>query len=395
MSNLAKHYKSLIGEHWFKDGYLDERIKSIPEGKSFIFLADPHRREGKGNLMRSPEIIGYIRAVSDIKKVILGGDYVGRERTKELAVAEMEDYIKTMLDVAGDDLLVVMGNHDLNTANVPKELYNEHIVAYRDVERILMSRMERVCEDVSDKIAYLNLSKEEKDELLCYSRLHYHIDDHEQKIRFIMLNTGCPPIGNCVNDNFGVSYYNELILQFDWLYETLMSTPEGYDVVLSAHHFYDYQNESLYKVVLELCKMLSAFRSKTKATVNNIHSENEKVTKYYFAGEHEYDFGSRKASGKLVVLTADLHWDAQQMADYDGDGNYVTEPYEGEILSDTGIVVNVVQTDAYGCAYYEKSHKMTPDTNTEQCFDIVTFCPDGNIKLTRIGAGVDRYVKVK
>ena len=395
MNELAEYYKSRIGEYWFENGYLDKKIASIPKGKSFIFLADPHRREGVGNLMRSSDIIGYIRAVSDIKKVIIGGDFLGRERFTHHAVFELEDNMRSFLDVVGEDLLVVMGNHDLNTANVPVELYKEHILPFREVERILMSHMDRVCEDVSQKIAYLGLKGDEREELLSASRLHFHIDDNDQKIRYIMLDTGVPPIGNCVADNFGVSYYNELILQYDWLYDTLMSTPKDYDVVVSAHHFIYHEKNDVFPVVSELCKMLSAFRAKGKVVVNNLKSDNEQLTKYYAAGEHEYDFSACRASGKLAVLTADVHWDVQRYLYFDENGRYVSKPYEGEVLSDTGIVVNVTQSDAFGCTYYERCYKMTADTNTEQCFDIVTICDDGNVRLTRIGAGVDRFVKVK
>lgn len=395
MNELARYYKGRIGEYWFENGYLDKKIASLPKGKSFIFLADLHRREGKGNLMRSPDIIGYIRAVSDVKKVVLGGDYLGRERFNHHAVFEMEACMTRMRDVAGDDLIVVMGNHDLNTANVPVDLYKEHIVSFREVERILMSDTTRVCEDVSEKTAYLKLEGEEREELLSASRLHFHIDDNDRKMRYIILDTGVPPIGNCVFEHFGVSYYNELVLQYDWLYETLMSTPKDYDVAVLAHHFIYHEKNDVFPAVFELCKMLSAFRAKGKAVVNNLFSDNEKLTKYYAAGEHEYDFTGVVASGKLAVLTADVHWDVQRYLHFNEAGEYVSKPYEGEAVSDTGIVVNVTQSDAFGCTYYEQCYKMTADTNTEQCFDIVTLCDDGSIKLTRIGAGIDREVKVK
>ncbi len=398
MKKDADYYRNLIGEHWFENGYLDEKIKSIPKGKSFIFLADPHVRGS--NLMKSPAIIGYIREKSDVKKVIVGGDYIHIEETAALALAEMKDYIGKMRDVAGDDLLVVMGNHDFNNPNNnPNSLVEDFIdkvVRYQDLEDVLMSGVKtRVCEDVREKIAYLDCSDDEKEELIHYSRLHYHIDNSEQKIRYIMLNTGAPRICNCVFKNFGVSVFNELILQFDWLYETLISTPEDYDVVISAHQLYFSKTSDFYPVVLQMMKMISGFRTKSKVTVQNVLSDNPQVTAYYPAGEHDYDFTVSKASGKVVIMAADLHWDVQQMADFDKNGDFVSKPYEGEKISQSGIVLNVVQTDSLGCSRYEKAYEMTEGTNTEQCFDIVTLCPDGSVKLTRIGAGIDREVKVK
>lgn len=398
MQKDANYYRSLIGDHWFENGYLDKKIKSIPEGKSFIFLADPHVRGS--NLMKSPAIIGYIREKSDVKKVIVGGDYIHIEKTAALALAEMKDYIGKMRDVAGDDLLVVMGNHDFNNPNNnPNSLVEDFIdkvVRYQDLEDVLMSGVKtRVCEDVKEKIAYLDCSDDEKEELIHYSRLHYHIDNSEQKIRYIMLNTGAPRICNCVFKNFGISVFNELILQYDWLYETLMSTPEDYDVVISAHQLYFSKTSDFYPVVLQMMKMISGFRTKSKVTIQNVLSDNPQVTAYYPAGEHDYDFTASKASGKVVIMAADLHWDVQQMADFDENGDFVSKPYEGEKISQSGIVLNVVQTDSLGCSRYEKAYEMTEGTNTEQCFDIVTIKPDGSVKLTRIGAGIDREVKVK
>ena len=47
------------------------------------------------------------------------------------------------------------------------------------------------------------------------------------------------------------------------------------------------------------------------------------------------------------------------------------------------------------CNYLEKTYKMQKGTITEQCFDVVTILPNGNIKLTRIGAGENREVLYK
>ena len=69
--------------------------------------------------------------------------------------------------------------------------------------------------------------------------------------------------------------------------------------------------------------------------------------------------------------------------------------YNGEKLSPTAIIVNSTQTDClWGQSrrYPERNNPMTKGTRTEQCFDVVTFCPDGNVRMTRIGAGNDRKV---
>ena len=86
-------YRKLIGDHWFTqvedpqsfdecDQYLDGKIKSIPEGKSFMFYTDTHNKCGNAN--KTPAIMGYITAMTGIKKVISGSDFLDRENTKFL-----------------------------------------------------------------------------------------------------------------------------------------------------------------------------------------------------------------------------------------------------------------------------------------------------------------------
>ena len=118
--------------------------------------------------------------------------------------------------------------------------------------------------------------------------------------------------------------------------------------------------------------------------------------KYYAAGYHEYDFTKVKGKPNVVVMAADIHTDVQTKADYDENGNFVSSPYHGEILPETAIIVNATQTDCiWGQSrkFPEKNNHMVKGTHTEQCFDVVTFLENGNIRMTRIGAGKDREVK--
>lgn len=402
MSMSAEHFKRLIPEYWFapidtpegKLPYLDAKIRSIPKGKSFIFLADPHRGAANENTnrMHSPAIIGYIRAVTGIDKAVLGGDYINFDKTKEIAVQNIRDYIDIMSEPCGDGMIVVPGNHDLNNPK-PTDDFDVRTVSQCELEKALMPYVKgAVFEDISEKISQFGCTEDEYQELLAHSRLHYYIDDNNQRLRHIILNTGCPRIGNTVFKYFGVSVSPELILQYDWLYETLMSVPEGYDVAIHAHRLIQNGLEHLENYMLEMFKIVSAYRTRSKVTVKNVFSDNELVTRYYAAGEHEYDLSEAKGSGNVVILSADRHRDKQEMADYNAEGKFVSTPYEGQPLSPSGLVVNVTQTDAYRCFRSDENRWMLDGTVTEQCFDIVTVLPDGKVKLTRIGSGDDRAI---
>jgi hypothetical protein len=348
--------------------------------------------------MKSPALIGYVRAMTGIKTVIMGGDVVERGANRYLGLQEILCYANEMRSVCGKDFLVVHGNHDLNTPNVSTEDAPSYMVSYEESEKALFSHIDRCCEDVSAKLAAVDCTEEQKKEFLCYSRLHYYVDDENLKLRYIILDTGNPGLGRngCVEKLFGVYNNAELVLQYDWLYETLMSIPEGWDAAVAGHALVGYGgNENIPGVTLRMCQLLSGYRTKSKITVTNPFSDNPKLTRYYAAGGHTYDFTGAKGSGNVAVIAADMHWDVQAKADYNENGEFVSTPYGGEPLSDTAIVVNVVQTDCVGCSRYEKAYPMMPGTKTEQCIEIVTICPDGNIKLTRIGAGNDRTVNVR
>ncbi len=421
MDTTAYLYRKLIPDYWFDitedpksfdecDGYLDARIKAIPDGKSFIFIADPHcfdahKRPLKPiNVMNSTAIIGYIRAMTDIKKVVMGGDVIERGANKFLGLQEFLIYNNEMIAMTGKDYLVVHGNHDQNTPNIPtdKESIDSFMIPYSVMNEKLFSHMDRVCEDeerILKKLEKAGATEEQKKEYLAYSKLHYYVDDDKAKVRYIIIDSGTPGYGRngVVEELFGVYNNSEMILQYDFVAETLMSVPEGYNVALAGHALLGYEgNTKISDVMLGICKILSGYKTKSKISVRNVFSDNGKATKYYAAGMHEYDFTNAKGNPNVVVMAADIHMDVQTKADYDENGNFVSSPYDGGVLPTTAIIVNATQTDCiWGQTkrFPEINNPMTEGTHTEQCFDIVTFLENGNIRLTRIGAGKDREVR--
>ena len=424
MDTSAYLYRKLIPDYWFDivdnpqsfeecDQYLDARIKAIPQGKSFVFITDPHcfmahkRPLDPINVMNSTAIIGYVRAMTGIKKVVMGGDVIERGANKFLGLQEFLIYNNEMIAMAGKDYLVVHGNHDQNTPNIPtdKEAIDSFMIPYTVMNQKLFSHIpDRVCEDegiILAKLEKAGATEEQKKEYLAYSKLHYYVDDNEAKVRYIMIDSGSPGCGRngVVEELFGVYNNGEMILQYDFVASALMGVPQDYDVVIAGHALLGYEgNTKISDVMLGICKILSSYKTKSKVSVRNIFTGNSKVEKYYDGGVHEYDFTNAKGSGNAVIVAADIHIDVQTKADYDENGNFVSSPYEGEVLPATAVVVNATQTD---CIWgqvkknIERNNPMEKGTHTEQCFDVVTFLDNGNIRFTRIGAGKDREVRYK
>lgn len=412
MKNNAYLYRKLIPEYWFEqtedaqsfdecDQYLDAKIKSIPEGKSFMFVTDPHCRDT--NAMNSPAIMGYVRAISGIKKIVQGGDVVHREPNRYMGAQEIIKYNNIMRSVAGKDYIAIFGNHDINTANAPVDNVPHHRIPYTEIEKILFGHLEnRVCEDISERISYLDCNDEDREEILAFSRLHFHIDDEEAKVRYIVVETGCQieaERNGCVTKYFDVYNNQDLVMQYDWLYETLLSTPEDYDVVVTGHALVGYGGDRrIPSGPLGLCRIVSAFQNCEKLILTNPFPDKEKLCKFYAKGEHTYDFTSRNVRTNVVVIAGDTHDDTQAVADFDENGNWAyIGPYDNSPLSKTAVVVTTVQDDACESGPHTRAGTslMTRGTKTEQCFDVVTICKDRSIKFTRIGAGNDRLITFK
>ena len=114
-------------------------------------------------------------------------------------------------------------------------------------------------------------------------------------------------------------------MQYDWIYQTLLSTPEDYDVVVTGHALLGNGSASdkILAGPLGMCKILSGFKTCSQVSVENPFSYYKKLAKYYANGEHIYDFTSRKSKSKVLVIAGDVHRDIQTKADYDENGNFV------------------------------------------------------------------------
>ena len=381
--------------------YLERKIKNVPDGKHFVFITDPHYPV---NQKHSTSLVAYVINRLGIDTVVMGGDILDREDTKYKGAIALEEYTTEMLSAIGNKMyLPVLGNHDVNTANTSgwtAEQLEVVTLPYAQVyNRMFASLDGKVMMDEAVGMDAIGLDSDVLEDVKNYMKLHYYFDDCINKIRYINLVTGTTNSG-VVKTVFGLSGSSELLLQYDWLYDALLSVPKGYDVVLCGHAIVTWgatasaKSDQVKSYCLGVCKMLSALKTKGICTINN-NKTNSYLTAYYANGNHQYDFTNANDIGKILVLGGDVHWDCQCVT-YNKDGEYVSETITDE-MSYTGdaIIAIVTQTDSQGRSSYSgkdyasKVHTMTIGTVTEQCFDIVTI-GDG-ITFTRIGAGNDRH----
>ncbi len=385
-----------IPEYYLENDYLDNVIASIPEGKSFIFVTDPH---WKSNMKNSPALLQYVKEKAGIDNIVLGGDILDQEFSSADAEYEMSNYMEIMKGLFGTDVLPVLGNHDLNVAGiragVNEDKYELYHLDYSKVYEIMFSQLEGVViADNANKFPkYKNF-----EELDAYMKMHYYYDDTENGIRYINVVTGNTYSGILKND-FSASNGSELILQYQWFYESLMSVPNGYDVVVTGHApiLYSKDNniegDQVGKYSLQLCKMLSALKTKGKATITN-DVNNSNLNKFLSYGNTEFDFADANDVGSVLVLGGDMHWDNACITGYVGDEYTTRHAYENELFTQGDILVVATHADQLAdyskLPYGEKFAPMTEGTITDQCFDIVTLGADGKTYFTRVGVGESR-----
>lgn len=406
-----------IDDYWKE--HIDEKIKNIPAGKSFIAFSDWHfQMDGNRNSRKTSALIKYIREKTGIKKVLNLGDpirsEIDRDNVRTMLRVSMEEYF---YDIFGKDGLFAVGNHDTNVTrwlNVSRReeapevegvngggAFN-HLVTQDDVYNVSVKHIEDIVNFDEKLIAKLHeltypevgkpdgihySSEEIKRQAYVWAKMHYHYDDTENKIRYIVMDTGdCGLIGFYVLNMLWTAIFP---VEYDWLVDTLRSTPEGYDIAVVGHMFATQRpgegggSHGIYKI-------LRAFRGKERVqfTVKNIN-DNAKI----LVGdmEKDYDFTDSTFSG--TVFTMGGHWHRERCFVWynDEDGTeHINEPYEpGKKYPDNAMLNILINNDCYEKPADEIDVEMIPGTVTENTFDIVTLTEDGKIVITKIGAGED------
>lgn len=319
--------------------YLDGIINSVADGKHLIFTTDRHYRRDSEDTQLLQQ---YVRSNMNVSRLVFGGDILNRSETPYLAYQIMNEYFDLNAAAFGAAYLPVFGNHDINTANAPDpaatrmnigvsaELYTRHLDGYahfetskhygnvtgNDIVTIMQTIVDNKIDADSTIPATLGMTRDEiVAAMLEYNKLHYYVDDDINKIRYIVYNTGAP-------DNIVVQTIlgapggqTETYLQINWLYETLMSTPEGYDIIMSGHlvtldprlTYNSYLNGTYhYDIMAQLsCLKLKAAMN-TSITSDMANSINQDWTP---TARRSLDFTNAPDVGKIVVLAGHWHRD--------------------------------------------------------------------------------------
>lgn len=234
-------------------GYLDNKIKSVPDGRHFLFVTDTHWDYSS---RKSNYLMNYVKKRLGIKKVIFGGDAIGANNTKYEAANVLSKYADQFFSAFGKDAIWCQGNHDGNWVAVSSSIHATPEVALIDDSEIYNRTVARIADKVHfdeeaitlvDSLPYNNETKEEIRYFLKYS---YYVDDDVDKIRYIVIDTG---IGSKIQYELTHSAYgSSMPIFYKTLIRFLSSTPADYDVVVAGHMI------AYYDVCFE--QIMSAFK---------------------------------------------------------------------------------------------------------------------------------------
>lgn len=384
-----------IPDYYFENNYLDQKIASIPEGKSFVFITDTH---WPVNDKKSAQLISYVRKKTGISKVIFGGDILTRDENKKKAKETLDQYLQESINLFGTDYLPVFGNHDLNMANAKGDL-DAMRLDWQDVEESFVSHLNGTA--VFGNTEHTAKDSKDSAELESYNRLHYYCDDADSNIRYIIINTGTPE--NVVTArNYGVQNLSEMYLQMDWLYEVLMSTPDGFDVVVIGHEMnYNPKEKAILGYHMKgIIGQLSALKMRRSTSLYVSGSENELLDQWITRGNHVYDFSNAPDLNRVICVSGHNHWDYFLNCYYTSEDSIDSDHYTAARIENNTTIhqskgeVPVIHTqcDARGAVDSAGCFEMTAGTVSEQCFDVITITDTG-VVCTRFGAGEDRGIQ--
>jgi hypothetical protein len=293
----------------------------------------------------------------------------------------------------GDDFLFAFGNHDLG---------DQPGWSYRNCADIYVGHLEgKVVRNnqLVEKARNEGFTGNDLLEIKEFSKFTYYKDDHKNKVRYIVLNSGHYNGHNTteIASTFSLNMWYEMPFQYDFLYDALMSVPSDYDVMVACHISICWEDD--YQVTgegnyLNVAKMLSAFKTGSSVGIVPNTRGNANAAKIYSNTTHTYDFTNKVWNGKVFITCGHIHRDASCICQTTN-GIYGSQSYYPELtLADDAILVIANSCDAWNVLRSPDGGNsvcltMTEGTITEQCFSVISWNAS-SVKVHRFGAGDDR-----
>lgn len=417
-----------------QSNYLFTKLKKIgtpqSEEKRFIWMSDAHYQninavsglDERQNSKTWRTLMKAVKSAYNIPWCIFCGDAFEAASAEDnnnnrggfVGARMLGEFMSDWYSVAGSNTSVVCGNHDSNNAGFNNYKYGDatktnisSVIKSSVIEDITMGMISgRQFDDegiaIFDDYDTFGYDSDKLDEVKAYMRLNYYVDDYQNKVRHIVLNTNNKSIEET---EFGISTYAGVEFSYFLLAKALQTLPRGYDVIIEMHEYPGSSATSTSSV--PILDMIKAWRDNLSSFGIFKYNIAGDIKKWYF--KHNVDIWNNQPDnyrsvvhvsfaganvGKLLILLGHSHSDSAHRyyrttnsseAEVWGreNANSSSEFSEGDILALT------IQKSCYGRT--DGAIGMVKSTITETAFDLIKWIPGTSVELVRIGNGSDRF----
>ncbi len=280
---------------------------------AFLFYTDAHYNYGS---QMSPKLLKYLYRHTGMNKTLFGGDIVNNEAADYDTMAYLWNWRNQLKDLPNHHSVV--GNHD--DGNATNNLFSEQYV-----------------------YGYLLAPEETENTVRGNSGLYYYLDNKAEKTRYLFLDT---------------AYQGMSTHQQDFIKNALLTTPEGWHIVVIAHIWYypDYDQYDVRPIPI------AGLDPNASKVITMLDAYNSRSGEYADCGGWvEFCIG-----GHVHI-------------DYDG-------------VTSTGIPIILVETDS---EHTRSGLSYTAGTTTEASVNgIIADYDNHKIHIIRIGRGESREITV-
>lgn len=393
---------------------LDEKVKTLPQGGSIIFITDSHWNRNAGN---SIEQVRYVSEETGISTVVFGGDSYDWGTDADDALRQLKLYAGTCIENIGDGFIYVAGNHDANSWAVGKGKCPMETGLLPDSTIFQVTQSHIQHDVVYDQTGLETVRKfpfetqSKRTEAENWMKMHFYRDIPQQNIRVVVLETG--------NRGFTVREFADnaqalFLAQTDFVANALATMPHGYNAVIVGHQLGVAKGEDPQGTgiagLTQMMQVISAYGSSASVQISSdgVSLNRYPLLKAFWkeAGSHMYDFTHIQKPGKVIMLGGHFHYDAFWLAAPSSEGMQVDciNPKKYKALKNGDVLCFWVNRDVYKGSPKSKAAAeklawgdgplMEKGEPTEQSFMVLTFT-DKNLVLTRFGAGKDYKFKLK
>lgn len=250
---------------------INMQLAALTSGDAFVFITDIHYPDNK---MRSPALIHDICNKTNIRKVILNGDYINKELGSKPNALMQINRVCALYEYPGIETYRVVGNHEFNNPGNAQD--QQHLAGELSASELRFT----ILNSVQNKV------------VIDPDSLSYYWDDEDKKIRYFVAAT--TKTSGTVPESIRFMGRNV---------ETI---PSGYGVIIFEHTVLSASGGTVHPVNDYLTGLFDAMKAKT--TFDYLGTQFDYTGKTFdfiacFCGDYHLDMDYTTTNGALVIGT--------------------------------------------------------------------------------------------